>query len=304
MKVGWIDDPRFELHEQEAGHPESPARVRAIRDAVAQAGLKLVHLAARKATREELLWVHAPEYIDFAEECCLDPEGAVLGPDVRVQRGSWEAALLAAGSAVEACRTILDGGVERAFGNLRPPGHHALRDGAMGFCIFNNVALAAKAALEEAGLARVAIVDWDVHHGNGTQDCFLGDPRVLYCSMHQFPFYPGTGSQSQANAFNLPLPMGCSSERYLQVFRESLLPRLDYFRPELILISCGFDGHKDDALGQLSLDASTYAEMTSLLSDCSLRHSQGRILSLLEGGYTLPAIAHSAVAHIRELLKP
>jgi acetoin utilization deacetylase AcuC-like enzyme len=157
--------------------------------------------------------------------------------------------------------------------------------------------------LEEAGLARVAIVDWDVHHGNGTQDSFLGDPRVLYCSLHQFPFYPGTGSQSQANAFNLPLPMGCSAQSYLRLFSEALLPRLDFFRPELILISCGFDAHKDDSLGQLSLDAPAYAEMTRLLCALSLKHSRGRILSVLEGGYTLPAIAKSAVAHIRELLK-
>ncbi len=300
--VGLVDDPRFELHEQGAGHPESPARVRAIRQALRSSGLKLVPIPAREATRAELGLVHAPEYVHFVEECCLDKEPAVLGRDVVVCRGSWKSALLAAGSAIRATQEVLSGRLNSAFCNLRPPGHHALADEAMGFCIFNNVALAAKWALEHGGLKKVAIVDWDVHHGNGTEAAVQGDQRLLYASLHMYGpprLYPGTGARSHGNALNLPLPPSTGPAEHLRLFHGEVMPALRGFKPELILISCGFDAHKDDPLGALSLETEHYGEMTRALLEPSLC---GRIVSVLEGGYNLEAIAAGAVAHVEALV--
>jgi acetoin utilization deacetylase AcuC-like enzyme len=302
LKIGIIDDARFELHEQEPGHPESPARVAAIRDALAGLRGQLTAIPARQAKRDELLMVHGAEYIGFVEETCLDREPAVLGPDVVVCRGSWMAALLAAGSAIEAVQWVLQGKGRRAFGNLRPPGHHASKDQAMGFCIFNNIALAAKWALIHGGLKRVAVIDWDVHHGNGTQDLFWDEPRVFYASMHQHPFYPGTGAaRKKENLLSLPLAQGSGDEAYLRAFGETLVPALDAFKPELVLISCGFDAHQRDPLGGMALTERGYAEMTRMTVELAERHAEGRIVSLLEGGYDLRAIAESALAHVRAM---
>lgn len=312
IKVGFIDDVRFEEYIQDEGHPESPARVRAIRGALRAAGLaeKMELIPAREATREELLLVHGPDYLRQVEETCLGITPAVLGPDVIVNEGSLLAARLAAGSSIEAVAWALKGGQRRVFCNLRPPGHHALRDEAMGFCIFNNVALAARWALEKGGLERVAIVDWDVHHGNGTQEIFWNEPRVFYSSFHQFPFYPATGAghhiggpEALETKLNLPMPAGAGGKEYLKLLRERLVPALVDFGAELILISCGFDAHKDDPLADIRLDEEAYGEMTKKLVQASKGAAKGRIVSVLEGGYALKAIGDSSVAHVKALLE-
>lgn len=303
IQVGLVDDPRFELHDQGEGHPESPGRVRAIREALKREGLtaKATAILAREATREELLMVHTPEYVSFAEESCLDAEQTVLGPDVVVCGGSWKAALLAAGSAIEATQWVLGGEGRRAFCNLRPPGHHALPDQAMGFCIFNNIALAAKWALQKGELKRVAILDWDVHHGNGTQEIFWDESAVFYASLHQHPFYPGTGAaKKRANLLSIPMTMMSGDADWLKKFKEEVIPAAQDFKPELVLISCGFDAHQEDPLGGMMISEQGFAEMTRLA--CSL--AGGRVVSMLEGGYNLEAIAASACAHVSALLEP
>lgn len=309
-QAAWIDDPRFQEHEQEAGHPESPARVRAIGKALRDAGLdkRMLHLHARPASKEELAWAHDPSYIDFVEASCRDLAPVLLGRDVVVSKGSWTAATYAAGAALEATKWALAGPQRRVFCNLRPPGHHALHASAMGFCIFNNVALAAHAALRQ-GLAKVAILDWDVHHGNGTQDAFWKDGRVLYASLHQHPFYPGSGTRQQQGEghgqgliVNTPLPAGSGEEAYLAAFHERVLPALRAFEPELLLISCGFDAHDHDPLAQMRLEADSYAKMTKLALDACAESTQGRVVSLLEGGYDLAALGDCAVAHVTAMI--
>ena len=296
LEVGLVDDPRFELHEQDPGHPEAPARVQVIREALK--GLPLEPIPAREATHEELLTVHTAEYIRLVEETCLGPTPAVLGPDVVVSGGTWPAARLAAGSAIEATAWVMAEKERRVFCNIRPPGHHALPSQAMGFCIFNNVALAAMAALK-AGAKRVGIVDWDVHHGNGTQEIFWEHASVFYASMHNHPFYPGTGRATRGRVINLPLSPGTSADRQVAAFRAEILPALEAFQPDLIFVSCGFDAHKADPLGQLRLEAGDYAAMTRDL----LLLAPAGLVSLLEGGYDLKAIAESAQAHVKALLE-
>lgn len=301
-KVGWIDDERFELHDQGNGHPESSNRVRAIRAAIKRSGLasRIIGVSAREAKREELLLVHDADYIHHVENTCLSNESSILGPDVRICHGSWQAALLAAGAAMEAVRAVLEGQVNRIFCNLRPPGHHATHNQAMGFCIFNNAALAAQSAIEMGGLKRVAILDWDVHHGNGTQDLFWDEPRVLYTSLHQHPFYPGTGAPRQRpNLLNVALSAGSGDEACLRAFHQQVLPSIRLFDPQLLLISCGFDAHRQDPLGELNFTEAAYSAMTR--HACQL--GEGRVVSLLEGGYHLEAVAACAVAHVAALFE-
>ena len=288
------------------GHPERPERLAVILAALRAADLPLDWQSAPHASREQLLRVHAPALIDLVLAPVQEALVA-LDPDTVVSPGSAEAALHAAGAGVAAVDAVLGKRARRAFCAVRPPGHHATSDAAMGFCLFNNAAIAARHALDAHGLARVAIVDFDVHHGNGSQAIFEHEPRVLYASSHQSPLYPGTGAGSEAgcgNVFNAPLPAGADGTAFRHAWLSSLLPALDAFAPQLLLISAGFDAHRRDPLAQLRLDASDFDWITRALVAIADRHAGGRIVSLLEGGYDLHALAECSVAHLAALRQP
>ena len=301
--------PACLLHDTGPGHAERPERLRAVTDALRGAFPKLDWREAPRATRGQLLRAHAPELLDLVldnpdlkrhprERVMLDPD-TVLSPD------SDEAALRAAGAAVAAVDAALVGPSPRVFCAVRPPGHHATHDTAMGFCLFNNIAVAALHALDAHGLERVAIVDFDVHHGNGTQAIFEHDRRVLFASSHQWPLYPGTGARNETgegNIVNAPLPPDADGTLFRTAWSDVLLPAIDAFKPQLLLVSAGFDAHRRDPLAQLRLEAGDYAWITRELVRLAQRHCGGRIVSTLEGGYDLDALRESSVAHVGELL--
>ena len=299
-KTGYIFSEQGLLHDTGAGHPECAARLTAIAEAFAQAKLEPPRLEAVKASRADLLRVHDAAHIDLIEESCAN-DAPYPDPDTRMVAASWDVALLAAGGAIEACRAVLDGEFDNVFSAMRPPGHHAERDRAMGFCLFNNVAIAARWLREVRGLKRVAILDWDVHHGNGTQHSLYDDLTILYVSLHQFPHYPGTGRPEERGAgdanLNLPMPPGASAEVWMDAIETQAIPALESFDPEFLLISCGFDAHRLDPLADQNLETHHYAEMTKMVSGLA----SGRIVSLLEGGYHLKALGESAVAHVQAL---
>jgi acetoin utilization deacetylase AcuC-like enzyme len=307
VKTGLCTDERFRAHVPPWEHPERPERLVAIELALEEAKLpgRMVRVAARPATRAELERVHAAEYLDELEKAIGNPPGdgsGWLDADTYYSHGTWPAALLAAGATVELATRVASGELDNGLALVRPPGHHATRDQAMGFCLLNNVAVAA-AALEAAG-KRVAIFDWDVHHGNGTEAIFDEDPNVLYVSTHEWPQYPGTGAAHHTGVgrglgtkINVPLRKGTDGAAYLEAYGRWVQPAIEKFRPDVILISAGFDAHKDDLLGGLKLDESTY--------DSALRQLlkvQPRIVLVLEGGYDLPAIGRSTVRCAKTLL--
>ena len=270
---------------------------------------RLVRLEPEPAARDILQLVHLAGYVDHIESACRSGPTA-LDPDTIASPGSWEAALRAVGAVTLAIDRMMDGSLHAAFCAVRPPGHHALTDRAMGFCLFNNVAISARYAQRQHRLSRVLIVDWDVHHGNGTQAIFYDDPSVLYVSTHQYPFYPGTGSRQETGqgkgqgfTVNVPLPAGAGNQELVQAFQNELVPKADAFRPELVLISAGFDAHRDDPLAGLAVTEDGYAELTRIVRQIADRHSSGRIVSVLEGGYNLQALAASVKAHLEALLK-
>lgn len=263
-------------------------------------------ITAREATRDELLAIHTPEYVDFI--LGMDVKGIVqLDLDTSVSEHSREAALKAAGGTIEATRLVIEGKLRRAFCAVRPPGHHAEADRCMGFCIFNNVALGAMYALK-AGLERVAIIDWDLHHGNGTQNAFYDTDRALYISLHQAPFYPGTGTESEKGegaglgyTINIPVVAGSSDVDFREAFDEIILPSLRNYAPQMIFISAGFDSHQDDPLGSLYLTTDYFGEMTRALRNIADQYSNGRIVSVLEGGYNFAALKECVAVHLKEL---
>jgi len=297
--------PACLAHDTGPGHPERPERlavvVEALREAFPDA---LDWREAPRASRAQLLRVHAPSLVELA----LDTESdrmVALDPDTMLSPQSAEAALRAAGAAVAAVDGVIAGDDPRAFCAVRPPGHHATRDTAMGFCLFNNVAVAAAHALATHGLARVAIADFDVHHGNGTQAIFAREPRVLFASSHQMPLYPDSGHPHErgvGNILNAPLAPGTDGTAFRATWSEVLLPALDAFAPELLLVSAGFDAHARDPLAQVALAADDYAWITRELVAIAGRHAHGRVVSLLEGGYDLQALRESSVAHVGALL--
>ena len=287
-------------HDTGAGHVERPQRLATVTRALREAFDDLEWHEAPRAGRDQLLRVHAPGLVDLV--LGARPEAIVaLDPDTMLSPHSAEAALRAAGAVVAAVDAACSGEAPHAFCAVRPPGHHATADTAMGFCLFNNVAVGAAHALERHGLERVAIVDFDVHHGNGSQDIFAADPRVLYASSHQSPLYPGTGAAHERGAGNLrnaPLPPGAGGERFRQAWEGALLPAVDEFRPQLVLVSAGFDAHWRDPLAGLQLDADDLAWLTLRLADIARTHAAGRMVSALEGGYDLQALAECSVAHV------
>jgi acetoin utilization deacetylase AcuC-like enzyme len=291
-------------HSAGEGHPESPARLVAVLEALqAEFGDAITWHEAPTASRHQLRRTHTEALVSqildlaVASSCRLDPDTA-MNPH------SAEAALRAAGAVCAAIDATMRGDIERAFCAVRPPGHHATPDQAMGFCLFNSIAVGAAHALAEHGLQRVAVVDFDVHHGNGTQDIFWHDARVLFVSSHQRGLYPGSGAADErglGNVFNAPLPEGCDGEVFRQIWRDCLLPTIDDFRPQLVLVSAGFDAHRLDPLAGLLLEADDYAWITGELVALAARHAQGRLVSTLEGGYSLTALRESSVAHVRAL---
>lgn len=294
-------------HATPAGHPERADRLRAIEAALSgEAFASLVRAEAPLAQDSHLLLCHPAEHIEAIHSASPATGENYLDPDTVLSPGSWEAALRAAGGAVAATDAVMGAGVRNAFVACRPPGHHAERERAMGFCFFNNAAIAARHAQRRHGAERVAIVDWDVHHGNGTQDIFWDDPSVLYASTHQMPLYPGTGRPSErgehGNIVNVALADGDGSAPFRAAFEEAILPRLTTFRPDLIVISAGFDAHHLDPLGGLSLTEADFAWATLKLMEFADTHCAGRVISVLEGGYSLKGLAASAAAHVRTLM--
>lgn len=287
-----------------AGHPECPARIQAIEDQLIASGLMpfLFHYEAPAASKTQLERVHDSEYIESIITSSPDNGLIYLDPDTAMNPFSLEAALHAAGAAVKAVDLVMTGEAENAFCNIRPPGHHAGRNRAAGFCIFNNVAVAAAHALEHFGLNRVAIADFDVHHGNGTDDIFNQDERVMLCSTFRHPYYPYHGVNSSNNhIINVPLAAGASGVDFRTAVSEHWLPALDDFKPQLLLISAGFDAHREDDMGGLALRETDYSWVTEQLKNIARLHANGNIVSTLEGGYALHALGRSAVAHIRVL---
>lgn len=304
MQTAYISHPLCLSHDMGAYHPESPARIHAIEDQLIASGLMnyLQHHTAPAATRAHLLRVHDPAYID-AIESSVPLQGIVhLDADTAMNPFSYQAALHAAGAVVLGVDLVMSARAENVFCNIRPPGHHALRASAMGFCIFNNVAVGAAHALEQHGLQRVAIADFDVHHGNGTEEIFHDEARVMLCSTFQHPFYPYCGADSgNDHIINVPLAAGTGGEGFRAAVARHWLPALEAFQPELLLISAGFDAHRDDDMAGLGLVESDYLWVTQELKRIAERHSRGRIVSALEGGYELHALGRSAQAHIKVL---
>lgn len=304
MQTIYLTHPLCLKHEMAADHPECPARISAIEDQLIASGLLqfLSHQLAPQATREQLLRVHTGAYVDSVFERSPQAGLVYLDGDTAMNPFSLEAALHAAGAAVQAVDRVMGGEAENAFCNIRPPGHHAGRASAAGFCIFNNVAVAAAHALEHYGLQRVAIADFDVHHGDGTENIFHDDPRVMLCSTFRHPYYPycGAGSGNE-HIINVPLAAGASGEDFRAAVTQQWLPALERFQPQLLLISAGFDAHREDDMGGLALREADYVWVTEQLMSLAARHAQRRIVSVLEGGYALHALGRSAAAHIKIL---
>jgi acetoin utilization deacetylase AcuC-like enzyme len=308
MTLAYYSHPDCRAHFMGRGHPECPERLDAIADHLIATGL-IDALDAREpplATDEQLQRAHSALHVaelraamepltDSGEQCQIDPDTSA-GP------GSWQAALRAAGAAVAATDAVIDGSARTAFCAVRPPGHHAERAAAMGFCFFNNVAVAARHALDVRGLQRVAVIDFDVHHGNGTEDIVAGDERMLMASFFQHPLYPYSGGVPKGtNMVNVPLPPYARGAQAREAIEQMWLPRLEDFKPQMLFISAGFDAHREDELGQLGLVEDDYAWITRQLVAVADKHAQGRIVSCLEGGYNLSALARSVAAHLRVL---
>lgn len=292
------------LHEMGPEHPESPARLEAINDQLARAGLDtlLMHKEAPKASKEQLLRVHEEAYVESIFRRAPARGTLMLDADTQMNQYSLEAALHAAGALVAAVDAVMAGPVSKAFCCVRPPGHHAEPGRALGFCIFNNVAVGAAQALAVHGLERVAICDFDVHHGNGTQAMFAKEPRVLFCSSFQHPYYPYPRDiSSHERLVMTPLAAGCNSLSFRQAIREQWLPALDAFKPELLMISAGFDAHAEDEMAGLLLRDDDYGWITTELKAIADRHAGGRMVSTLEGGYALSALGRSLVAHLKAM---
>lgn len=305
MAIGYITHHDCELHDMGAHHPEQPARLSAINDRLIASGLGMVlhHFDAPLAERGMLERVHDPSYVDEIFAAAPDDGLAWIDGDTAMNRHSLAAALRAAGAVAHGVDLVVEGRVRQAFCAVRPPGHHAEHHRAMGFCLFNNIAVGAYRAVEAHGLQRVAIVDFDVHHGNGTEDIVSGDQRVLFCSTFQHPFYPHSGDgKTAANVVNVPLPAGTGSLGFREAVETHWLPRLEAFEPELIMISAGFDAHQADDMAGMNLVDADYAWVSRRLCELADRHCQGRIVSALEGGYELHALARSVEAHLKAFL--
>jgi acetoin utilization deacetylase AcuC-like enzyme len=305
MTVALITHPDCARHDMGAWHPENPARLWAIHDQLIVSRLDgvLRHYESPAATREQLERVHSPDYVESIFRSAPQQGMVALDPDTSMNPYTLSAALHAAGAAVQGVDLVMRGEVDAVFCSVRPPGHHAERHRAMGFCFFNNVAVGAAHAMAAHGIERVAILDFDVHHGNGTEDIFGSDARVLFCSTFQHPYYPHCGTAPTADhVINTPLAAGSGGKQFRAVVETRWLPALEAFKPQLVMFSAGFDAHRDDDLAQLNFDESDYFWVTEQAMKVADRHAHGRVVSTLEGGYNLPALGRSVVAHIQAML--
>jgi acetoin utilization deacetylase AcuC-like enzyme len=304
LTTAFITHPDCLLHEMGGYHPEQPARLQAVEDQLIASGLAacLKYVDAPLAAREHLERVHAPDYIDSIEAAAPVTGIIHLDPDTAMNPQTLDAALRAAGAAVLATDLVISGEADNAFCSIRPPGHHAEHRRAMGFCLFNNVAVAAAHALEQHGLKRVTVVDFDVHHGNGTEDIFHDDPRVLMVSTFQHPFYPYSGIDGRSERMvNIPLAAYSTGREFRAAVEQHWLPALESFKPEMVFISAGFDAHRDDELAMLNLVEADYAWVTQQLRKVADKYANGRIVSVLEGGYALGALGRSVMTHLKVL---
>ncbi|NGX43307.1 MAG: Histone deacetylase-like amidohydrolase [Chlamydiae bacterium] len=314
--AGIVADPIYKEHLTGYGHPECPERFDAIAEALQPLGLK--EFAPRKATVEEVLLCHTKDYVDKViedVEACSN-SGIINGSyqlstgDTNICPNSFRIAMYAAGGILTAVDAVMKGEVKTVFCLVRPPGHHACSDAGMGFCLFDNIAIGARYAQTQYNIEKVLIVDWDVHHGNGTQEIFYGDPSVFYFSTHQHPLYPGTGSEAETGkdkgvgtTLNCPIFPGSNSRvEVTDAFEKKLVPAMETFQPDLVMISAGFDGHVNDPLGGLNLTDEDFASLTKIVKEIAEKYAEGRIVSVLEGGYNLEAIASAARAHVLALM--
>jgi acetoin utilization deacetylase AcuC-like enzyme len=309
MTTGLFTHEAYFGHVTPPGHPERVERLAAVLDALkGDAFGALRRFEAPRADRDHLLAAHDQALVDAILSADFsEGEFARIDADTSMSFGSAEAALRAAGAVIAAIDAVMQGEIDNAFCAVRPPGHHAERSRSMGFCLFNNVAVGALHARKAHGLERIAVIDFDVHHGNGTQDIFFNDPNLFYASTHQFPLYPGTGSRSErgvaGNIVNAPLPPGAGSDEFRAAFEEIILPALEAFSPQFLLISAGFDAHAADPLASLRLHEDNFAWATGRVRDIAARHCEGRVVSALEGGYDLGALSSSTAAHVRALIQ-
>ena len=304
MRTAYITHDDCLKHDMGVDHPECPAMIHAIKDQLIASGLLdfLSHYEAPKASKEQLARVHNSDYIDSIFHQSPQSGLMQIDDDTAMNPHTLSAALHAAGATIKGVDLVMSGEMQNAFCNIRPPGHHAGRAGASGFCIFNNVAIAAAHAIESYGLQRVAIADFDVHHGDGTEDIFHDDPRVMLCSTFRHPYYPYCGADSSNDhIINVPLAAGTGSQEFRTAITEQWLPALERFQPQLLLISAGFDAHWEDDMGGLALREKDYLWLTEALKDIAQRHANGRIVSALEGGYALHALGRCAMTHIKSL---
>ncbi len=306
MSTAFLADPIAKEHATPPGHPERPRRwdaaVRGLGDT------PLTEMPAREATLDDLRLVHTADYLKIASHDVDAGRATLSTGDTDISPRSWEVALRATGQCLSAVDLVMQGRAENAFSIVRPPGHHASADRGMGFCLFNNVAVAARYAQKEYGVERVLIADWDVHHGNGTQDIFYSDGSVFFFSTHQSPWYPGTGDARERGedlgfqtTMNCPFPAGSGRDEIVSAFRNRLLPEMEAYKPDLVLISAGFDSRNNDPLGRFTLSDDDFAEMTTLLREVADKYSKGRLVSVLEGGYSLEGLTAAVGAHARAL---
>ena len=312
-RTGFYTHPDCQRHDMGRGHPECPDRLSAIRDRLLVSGVDqgLIEHEAPLAQEEDILLAHDPRLVEAVGDMNREIQNEAaqgghalmhIDPDTAMCEHSYSAAMRAVGAALAATDAVLAGELDNAFCAIRPPGHHATRARSMGFCIFNSLAIAVMHALERHGLERVAVIDFDVHHGNGTEDILAGDERVLMCSTFQHPFYPYCGTEDVApNMVNVPVPAYTAGSEIRKLMAQHWFPALDAFQPQLIFISAGFDAHREDDLGQLGMTEADYRWITEQLMHIADRHCQGRIVSCLEGGYNLSALGRSVEAHLRAL---
>ena len=309
-RVGVIQDSRYREHSAPERHPERPDRLVAVEEAIAGRAESLSHLAPRQAGDEEILRIHQRAHLESIS-AAVKRAPTQLDPDTYVSPRSLEVARLAAGGSIDLARAVARGDLTAGLAAVRPPGHHAEAHRAMGFCLFNNVAIAAAALRAEDGVERILIFDWDVHHGNGTQRSFEEDPNLLYFSTHQYPFYPGTGGFDEAGSgrgegatVNVPLPAGCNDEAYLGVLQRILVPLALAFRPEILLVSAGFDAHRDDPLGGMRITEEGFAAMASIVRSLADEVCGGRLAYFLEGGYSASGLLQGTGAVLDASLPP
>lgn len=308
-RTGIIYHPDYLKHQTGHGHPESPERLISIMDRLGETGLlkELSLIEPGPAGEEDILLIHSREHLETIKSA-WDKGFTSLTPDTPISEESFRIAMLAVGGVLAGIDRIMAGEIRNGMALVRPPGHHATPEHAMGFCLFNNVAIGARYLQKKHNIERVLIVDWDLHHGNGTQEAFYDDPSVLYFSTHQYPHYPGTGSthekgEGKGKGFtvNVPMRAGTGPEEFIKKFGDALFERALEFSPDFILISAGFDAHKDDPLGELLLTEDSYREMTQIVLEIADKRGRGRVLSSLEGGYNLTALARSVEAHLRTM---